>query len=260
MGSARLLFFVASTVFLRQIGAQTQCGGTTYTPGTVNFTLACYDAIQDCAARFEANASLVDCNDGLGNVYMQQQANLQAMGSSQNNDAVIAFQDIEQLCLLSGQTSGTWGYSDNQWYWIAAGDACYTGDSSVDTIPTHPVPFCIQNRDSSLPECYPEPEPVTGPLKVLKTAETVNGFRSSARGWNTYGVQALKNGSEVVPSFAGQSGLYYTQDFVQTQCGVLSEDAFKAAGYDLCSLDSGWQAFNAVDEHARIIYNDTQST
>ncbi|KAJ5625618.1 glycoside hydrolase family 27 [Penicillium lagena] len=249
-----VLLSVAGTVI-----AQTQCGGNTYTPGTVNFTLECFNAIQNCAAQFAANPSQVNCNDSLGNVYMQQQANLQATGSSQNNDAVIAIQDIVDLCILAGQTSATWGYSDNQWYWIAAGGACYTDNATrTDVVATRPAPFCIQDRDSTLPDCYPEPEPVAGSLKVIKTAKTVNGFRSSAKGWNTYGIQALQNGSEVVSSFAGQAGLNYNQEFVQTQCGFLTQPGFKAAGYDLCSLDSGWQAFNAVDEYGRIIYNDTR--
>jgi alpha-galactosidase len=222
-------------------------------------TLECYNAIQNCVSEFEANATLVNCNDSLGNVYLQQQANLQATGSSQNNDAVIAFQDIMEFCIRGGQTSGTWGYSDNQWYWIAAGDACYTNNSSrTDVVPTRPPRFCIQNRDSTLPECYPQPSSNAGPLKVLKTAKTVNGFKSSGRGWNTYGIQALANGSAVVPSFPPGPGLDYTQEFVQTQCSVLAQNGFKEAGYMYCSLDSGWQAFEAVDEYGRIIYNHTR--
>jgi alpha-galactosidase len=259
MISAVVFLSVAGTVLLRPVAAQTQCGGDTYTPGTLNFTLECYNAIQNCVAQFEADTSQVYCNDGLTNVYMQQEVNSQATGSSRNNDVGTAFQDIVDLCLLGGQTSGTWGYSDNQWYWVAAEGGCYTSNASrTDVMPTRPAPFCIQNRDSSLPDCYPEPEPASGPLKVLKTAKTINGFKTSGRGWNTYGIQALQNGSQVVPSFAGQSGLNYNQEFVQTQCGVLSQDAFKAAGYDLCSLDSGWQAFNAVDKYGRIVYNDTR--
>ncbi|PTB63289.1 glycoside hydrolase family 27 protein [Trichoderma citrinoviride] len=259
--NAAVLISVTAALLLRPVAAQTQCGGNLYTPGTLNFTLECYNAFMDCAAQFEANASQVDCNDGKGNLFMQQQANLGASPGSQNNDAVIAFQDIRDLCLLGGSTTATWGYSDNQWYWAAAEDACYTSDPSrTDVVKTQPAPYCIQNRDSALPECYPQPDatPAGGPLKVIKTAKTRNGFTSSARGWNTYGVQALANGSQVVPSFAGQSGLFYTQKFVETQCGVLARPEFKKAGYDLCSLDSGWQATNAVDDHGRIIYNTTR--
>lgn len=239
--------------------AQTTCGGTQFTPGTLNLTTECYNAIQSCISKFEANATQVDCNDGEGNVYLQQQANLQAVGASQNNDAVIAFQDIVELCIRGGQTSGTWGYSDNQWYWIAAGDACYTNNSSrTDVVPTRPARFCIQNRDSSLSECYPQPNPSGGPLKVLKTARTANGFTSSGRGWNTYGIQALSNASAVVPSFPPGPGLDYTQRFVETQCGVLAQSGFKEAGYTYCSLDSGWQAFDTVDGYGRIIYNHSR--
>ncbi|KAL7809435.1 alpha-galactosidase 3 [Trichoderma gracile] len=258
---AAALISLAAAVLLRPVIGQTVCGGNLYTPGTLNFTLECYNAFQDCVAQFEANASQVDCNDGKGNLFMQQQANLGASPGSQNNDAVIAFQDIRDLCLLSGSTTATWGYSDNQWYWAAAEDACFTSDPArTDIVKTHPAPYCIQNRDSSLPECYPQPDatPSGGPLKVIKTAKTRNGFKSAARGWNTYGVQALANGSQVVPSFAGQSGLFYTQKFVETQCGVLARPEFKKAGYDLCSLDSGWQATTAVDQHGRIIYNTTR--
>ncbi|KAH8803424.1 family 27 glycoside hydrolase [Xylogone sp. PMI_703] len=259
ISSSALLLALAAAV-ISPAAAQTQCGGDTYTPGTRNFTRACYDAIQNCAAQFEANATQVDCNDGAGNLFMQQEANLGATGSSQNNDAVIAFQDIRDLCVLGGHTSGTWGFSDNQWYWIAAGDACYTTDSSrTDVVPTRDPPYCIQNRDSSLPECYPQPESTGGgKLKVLKIGKTNGGFTSSAKGWNTYGVQALQNGSQVVPSFHGQSGLYYTEEFVKTQCGVLANPAFKLAGYDYCSLDSGWQSLTDVDDHGRIIYNTTR--
>jgi alpha-galactosidase len=257
--SAFYLSLVLLTALAGQILAQTSCGGTQYRPGSFNFTLECFNAIQSCESQFEANASQVNCNDGLGNVYMQQQANLQATGSSQNNDAVIAFQDIVDLCILAGYMSGTWGYSDNQWYWVAAGSACYTNNpNQTDVVPTTPAPFCIQNRDSSLSDCYPQPARNTGPLRVLETAETVNGFRSSARGWNTYGIQALANGSDVVPSFVGSEGLYYTQEFVQTQCAILDQPAFKNAGYDYCSLDSGWQSTTTVDEYGRIIYNTTR--
>ncbi len=125
-------------------------------------------------------------------------------------------------------------------------------------IPTHQAPYCLQDRDAALPECYPEPNAGGGRLTVVKTAETPNGFRSSARGWNTYGIQALTNGSQIIPSFEGQAGLYYTQKFVETQCGVLADPRFQDAGYDLCSLDSGRQSFSDVDDNGRITYNTTR--
>ncbi|EED14333.1 conserved hypothetical protein [Talaromyces stipitatus ATCC 10500] len=238
--------------------AQTNCTGSSYVPGSVNFTLECYNAIQNCVSKFEANASLVDCNDGQGNIYMQQQASLTS--TSPNSDIVIAFQDILELCILSGSTSGTWGYSDNQWYWTAAEPACYV-DSTTDVVPTRPAPFCIQDRDSSLPDCYPQPKSIASSankFKVLKTSgSTPNGFNSSARGWNTYGIQALSNGSEVVPSFVGSSGLNYLQEFVKTQCGVLAQSGFQQAGYVYCSLDSGWQT-QTTDEYGRIVYDSTR--
>ena len=249
----------AATALLCPIAAQTSCGGTPYAPGSLYFTNECYDAIQSCASQFEANVSLVNCNDGKGNIYMQQQADLAASPGSQNNDAVIAFQDIVDLCLLSGQSSGTWGYSDDQWYWIAAEPGCYTNSSGNEVLPTGPPPFCIQDRDSTLPQCYPQPNSVAGKtFKVLKTVKTIHGFTSSGRGWNTYGVQALTNISKVVPSFMADSGGDMTQEWVKKECAVLDQQRFRDASYDLCSLDSGWQARDGVDEHGRITYNKTR--
>jgi alpha-galactosidase len=258
MISAAVLLAVALAT-VRPVAAQTSCGGTQFTPGTLNFTLECYNAVQNCLSEFQANASQVDCNDGKGNLFMQQQANLHATGSSQNNDAVIAVQDIMEFCILGGQTTGTWGYSDNQWYWIAAQSGCYTNDTSnTDVVPTREPRFCVQNRDSSLPECYPQPQSAAGPLKVLKTAKTAGGFTSSGRGWNSYGIQALVNPSAVIPSYKGQGLAGFTQAFVETQCSVLAQGQFKNAGYDLCSLDSGWQSFTTVDQYGRITYNNTR--
>jgi alpha-galactosidase len=249
--------FIAFAIAITGALAQTSCSGSSYVPGSVDFTSQCYNAIQNCVSQFEANASLVNCNDGLGNVYMQQQANLGS--ASPNNDAEIAFQDILDLCILGGSTTGTWGYSDNQWYWIAAEPGCYV--ESGTGVPTQPAPFCIQDRDSSLPDCYPQPESVASSgaeLTVLKTSgSTPNGFPSSARGWNTYGIQALQNGSEVVPSFVGSAGLYYTEQFVRTQCAVLAQPDFQNAGYVYCSLDSGWQS-QSPDDYGRIVYNSTR--
>lgn len=260
MKSFTISLGIAVATAIVPTAAQTNCGGSSFTPGSVNLTLDCYDAIQSCVTQFEANATQVDCSGASGNINMQQESNLGAAVGSQNNDAVIAFQDIVDFCIRGGQASGTWGFSDNQWYWIAANDACYTNNSSrTDVVPTRPAPYCVQNRDSTLPDCYPQPEAGGGPLKVLKIEKTVNGFTSSARGWNTYGVQALSNASAVVPSFpAGVPGLDYTQKFVETQCGQLAQHGFKEAGYVYCSLDSGWQAFDGVDDYGRVIYNQTR--
>ncbi|KAJ2980396.1 hypothetical protein NQ176_g2668 [Zarea fungicola] len=232
----------------------THCGGDSYEPGSVRFTLECHNAIDTCRTRFLNDPSLVDCSGGP--ISMQQQVDKNAIGAKQNSDIDVSFKGIEDLCLTSGRTSGTWGWSDNQWYWIAAGDGCYTKDlNRTDTIPTHNAPYCLQDRDSSLPECYPQPPTTGGPLKVLKTTRTANGFRNAARGWNTYGAQALTNASVLIPSFHDQAGLNYSQEFVKTQCHVLSDPRFKKAGFDLCSLDSGWQAFHTTDDHGRIIHD-----
>lgn len=37
------------------IAAQWNFGGSGYTPGTVNFTQECYDAVQNCVDQFAAN-------------------------------------------------------------------------------------------------------------------------------------------------------------------------------------------------------------
>lgn len=260
MISAVALLSVAAAI-VRPAAAQTQCGGSPFTPGTVNLTLECYNAIQTCVSEFEANATLVNCNDAQGNVYLQQEADLQTTGSSQNSDIIVAFQDIMEFCIRGGYTSGTWGYSDNQWYWISAGSACYTNNSSrTDVVSTSPPAYCVQDRDSIMSQCYPQPNSTAGtPLRILKTAETKNGFRSSARGYNTWGVQALENPSAVVPSFQGSTwNVGLTQQFVKAQCGVLAQDEFKAAGYIYCSVDSGWQAMTETDEYGRITYNHSR--
>ncbi|EHK42424.1 glycoside hydrolase family 27 protein [Trichoderma atroviride IMI 206040] len=258
--ASTLAFSIAASILLQPVvGTNTgtvHCADATYQPGSVYFSDQCYNDIQSCITKLAANASVVDCNGA--NISMQQQANTGAVGSAQNSDISVSFKSMVDLCLLSGSTSGTWGWSDNQWYWLWTGGSCYSSSGGSDTMPTRPAPYCLQDRDSSLPDCYPQPSPGGGPLKVLKTAKTTNGFTSSARGWNTYGAQALTNGSTLIPSFAGQSGLYYTQKFVETQCGVLANSKFKAAGFDMCSLDSGWQSFDEVDNNGRIIYNDTR--
>ncbi|KAL1964378.1 hypothetical protein VTN77DRAFT_7063 [Rasamsonia byssochlamydoides] len=223
--------------------AQWQCGGSTYTPGSVNFTEECYQAAQNCIRQFGANASLVNCQDAAGNLYMQQQSN-----QGQNNDYLIAYQDILDFCLLDGFTTGTW-YDDSQWYWMAAEPGCYAANGTIGT--TGPG-FCVQNRDDTVINgCYPQPESGAGPLQVLRTARTANGFTSSARGWNSWGIEALANPS-IIPGWT-----VFNQNAVKSQCSVLARADFKAAGYDLCSLDAGWSTSSEVDEYGRILYNST---
>lgn len=255
-----IVFSLAASVLLQPVaGTNTgtvHCADASYEPGSVYFTDECYTDIQNCITKLSADPSLVDCNGD--SISMQQQANTGAVGSAQNSDVSVSFKSMVDLCLLSGSTSGTWGWSDNQWYWLWTSGSCYTSEAGNGAIKTRPAPYCLQDRDSTLPDCYPQPKPGGGPLRVLKMTRTTNGFTKSARGWNTYGAQALTNGSTLIPSFAGQSGLYYTQKFVETQCGVLANSRFKVAGFDMCSLDSGWQSFDTVDDHGRIIYNSTR--
>jgi alpha-galactosidase len=228
-----------------RVAAQWQCGGTPYTPGSTNFTTECYQAAQSCISQFGANASQVYCQDATGNLYMQQQAS----GGS-NSDYLAAFQDILDFCLLDGNTTGTWsdGY-DGQWFWMAAEPGCY---SSTGTIGTTGPGFCVQDRtDTVINGCYPQPIAGSGPLQVLKTAKTANGFTSSGRGWNSWGIEALSSATTVIPSWTGMN-----QQSIIDQCTVLSQQEFKNAGYDVCSLDAGW-AGGDVDEYGRILYNST---
>jgi len=52
MLSVPVLLSIAVAVF-RPVAAQTTCGGNEFTPGTVNLTLECYDAIQNCVANLK---------------------------------------------------------------------------------------------------------------------------------------------------------------------------------------------------------------
>ncbi|KAJ5464831.1 Alpha-galactosidase [Penicillium daleae] len=235
---------VGITCIFAQVAAQWTCGGSSYTPGSVNFTQTCYDAVQKCINQFAVNASLVDCQDSAGNLYMQQQAS----GGS-NSDYTSAFEDILEFCLLDGWTTGTWDDgSDGQWYWMAAEARCYSASGIIGT--TGPG-FCIQDRtDTVLNGCYPQPEANSGALQVPRTTKTPNGFTSSGRGWNSWGIQALSSPTSVIPDWTGLN-----QKSVLDQCSVLAGSNFRAMGYDLCSLDAGWST-NDVDEHGRIQYND----
>ncbi|KAH8812584.1 glycoside hydrolase family 27 protein [Xylogone sp. PMI_703] len=220
------------------VAAQVDCDGTQYTPGSRFFTDECYQTVQDCIAQFGANASQIYCQDGPGNLYMEQQPD-----NGNNNAYQTGFTDILDFCVLDGWTTGTW-FSSNQWYWIAAEDGCY---SSNATIPTTGPGFCVQNRDDILPSCYPQPEEDTGgPLQVLYTAETANGFKGPGKGWNSWGTQSTPPAN---PSYT-----VFNQDFVYKQCSVLGEPAFRGRQYDICSLDAGWSSGD-TDEYGRITYN-----
>jgi alpha-galactosidase len=81
---------------------------------------------------------------------------------------------------------------------------------------------------------------------VVQTAPTANNFTSAARGWNSWGIQADPG---TTPSFKS-----FNQEFILSQCSVLAEPAFVAAGYELCSLDSGWSDPEMTDEYGRIMY------
>ncbi|KAF2102502.1 family 27 glycoside hydrolase [Rhizodiscina lignyota] len=85
-------------------------------------------------------------------------------------------------------------------------------------------------------------------LTVLKTTTTPNGFHEAARGWNSFGIQANPN---TTPSWTG-----FNQGNVTPECDVLATAPFKAAGYQYCSLDSGWSTNNG-DQYGRLLYDPT---
>ncbi|KAL2870908.1 glycoside hydrolase family 27 protein [Aspergillus lucknowensis] len=83
------------------------------------------------------------------------------------------------------------------------------------------------------------------PLQVISYDQTVGGFNSAARGWNSFGLQANPNAA---PSFS------FNQASVQTQCDVLASN-LAAGKYTYCSLDSGWSVDFNGDGYGRIIPN-----
>lgn len=84
-------------------------------------------------------------------------------------------------------------------------------------------------------------------LKVIGYAQTPNGFKSSARGWNSFALQANPNAAP---------GFKFDQAHVLTQCSVLASAPFNGQ-YDTCSLDSGWSVGDHGDDFGRLIYDDT---
>ncbi|THU87535.1 glycoside hydrolase [Dendrothele bispora CBS 962.96] len=81
------------------------------------------------------------------------------------------------------------------------------------------------------------------PLYPLVIAPTPNGFNNSARGWNSFGIQANPLTS---PNFV------FNQEHVIAQCDVLST-TLAGMGFTYCSLDSGWSEWDRGDEHGRIM-------
>ncbi|EJT98168.1 glycoside hydrolase, partial [Dacryopinax primogenitus] len=79
---------------------------------------------------------------------------------------------------------------------------------------------------------------------------TPNGYHSPPRGWNSFGMQV---GIRSATHFA------MTQNHTIAQCDLLADpDALGGAGYEYCSLDSGWSIGDHGDEHGRIMYVEKQ--
>lgn len=223
------------------VAAQWKCGGESYTPGSINFTAECMQTVEICLGQFAANGSQEYCQDVDGKLSMQQQT-----PSGKNSDYTSAFADILDFCLLDGSTTGTWDGSDGQWFWMAAQSDCY---SLTGTIPTEGPGFCVQDRtDTIINGCYPQPIANSGPLQVLRTAKTRNGFTGPARGWNSWGIQATP---VTTPSWE-----VLNQRNIINQCTVLARPEFKKMGYNVCSIDAAWNT-NDVDKYGRIQYNAT---
>jgi alpha-galactosidase len=106
-----------------------------------------------------------------------------------------------------------------------------------------------QSQRDALNWCYPS-APIKTTLNVLQTNLTANNFTTAAAGWNSWGIQADPG---TTPNFTT-----FNQEFVLSQCTVLAESDFRAAGYDLCSLDSGWSDPTVTDEYGRIMYRSPQ--
>ncbi|CRG91690.1 Alpha-galactosidase 3 [Talaromyces islandicus] len=73
-------------------------------------------------------------------------------------------------------------------------------------------------------------------LYVPYYGTSANGFTAPPRGWNSFGLQAL------------EGGFTPTQDSIWTQCQNLNV----SAGYNLCSIDSGWSG-NGGDSYGRLV-------
>ncbi|KAJ3790408.1 glycoside hydrolase superfamily [Lentinula aff. detonsa] len=82
------------------------------------------------------------------------------------------------------------------------------------------------------------------PLHSLTITKTPNGFTNSARGWNSFGIQA---NAATDPAFV------FNQTSVEQQCDVLASAGLVNLGYSYCSLDSGWSVGGNGDANGRII-------
>jgi alpha-galactosidase len=245
------------------------CGGCNFTPGSeLFFEKKCAKAFQNCITQLQGNLSQAYCNDPTGLVTLQQEPD--TSGGTGDNLISVAVTDLEYTCMRTGCANGDWGFFNNQWYFFSVDNSCYS-NSSKHALSTFPVaPFCVQDpNDSNLNGCYPEPATYSGgfpkPFQVLTRSQSVHGFTSQPKGYNTYGAEALQQATGVIYGYNATTGLLYDQNFVMDQCAELAKEPFKSAGYNLCSLDSGWQASAGVDgddsstdEYGRPVYNSTR--
>jgi len=91
---------------------------------------------------------------------------------------------------------------------------------------------------------------VPPPLNVLRYSTTPNGFSSPPRGWNSFGMQV---GIQAATPFS------MTTNDIMAQCDLLVDpSALGGAGYEYCSLDSGWSIGDHGDEYGRLTYIEEQ--
>ncbi|KAF2754210.1 family 27 glycoside hydrolase [Pseudovirgaria hyperparasitica] len=90
--------------------------------------------------------------------------------------------------------------------------------------------------------------PLIQGLNFISYDASTDGFLEAARGWNSF---ALQSNPDAVGGFT------YNTDSVLKQCTTMRE-TLGNAGFEYCSLDSGWSVGDHGDEHGRP-YNDTNS-
>lgn len=82
------------------------------------------------------------------------------------------------------------------------------------------------------------------PLKVMTYTTTTGGYSTPARGWNSFGMQS----NDVGANFT------FDQAHVTAQCDMMGQKLGNA-GYNYCSLDSGWSVGGNGDDNGRILYD-----
>jgi alpha-galactosidase len=114
----------------------------------------------------------------------------------------------------------------------------------------------IQLQDRAISGCYPVAANTSANTVVVpvKTGKSANGFYTAPRGWNSWGIQI---NPRTTPSAPLAIAPLTNQTFVISQCNILANATFVAAGFTLCSLDGGWYS-SVTDTYGRLTYNTTR--